>query len=151
MATGDGITWNRFRARDSPNYVPGPNEEIFRQVFWVRYINWGLTHPLIIINLAFLAGLNGASLLVAVAADLVMLVSGLTATFSRHHRQWVWYTISCIGYLTLVYQIGVNGRRAASNKHEQTQRFFRVITGATLLVLLLYPMCVARPFLSFFT
>jgi bacteriorhodopsin len=99
-----------------------------------------LTNPLLILNIGLVAGLNGANILVAVSADLIMFVAGLAATFARHERRWVWYTISCISYLTLIYQIGFNGHRAVLNRTQQTRTFFGSFSGAVLLVLALYPM-----------
>jgi bacteriorhodopsin len=106
-------------------------------------VNWGLTHPLLLINLALLAGSNGYSLLVAIAADLIMFTTGLIATFARHERRWAWFTITCIAYLTVVYQVLFNGRRAISNKSQQTQRFFATIALTALVVTALYPIILA--------
>jgi bacteriorhodopsin len=142
MATGEGVIWKYDFVHEKHEHVPDTRQEYFRQIFWVRYVNWILTNPLLIVNLALVSGMNGASLLNAISADLVMFVSGIVATFARHERRWVWYTISCIAYLTLVYQIGFNGRRASTNRNQATQRFFGSFSGATLLVMLLYPMYV---------
>lgn len=149
MATGDGIGWKYACTRESHRHVPDTKQAYLRQVFWARYLNWMLTNPLIIINMALVAGMNGANLLVAISADLIMFVSGLIATFARHERRWVWYTITCAAYLSLIYQITVNGSRASANRNHQTQRFFSSFSGATLLVMVLYPMCVAMSFLLY--
>jgi bacteriorhodopsin len=143
MATGDGHNWTHRHIHESHKHVPPTHQDIYRQVFWARYVNWILTNPLIIINLSLLAGINGASILVAVSADVIMFVSGLAATYARHERRWVWYTISCIGYLTVVYQLAFNGHRSVSNRSQQIQRFFRSITGVTLLITALYPIILA--------
>jgi len=45
--------------------------------------------------------------------------------------------------ITLFYQIGFNGRRAACNKHQRTQQFFRSLTAAILVVTALYPIILA--------
>ncbi|KAL1961642.1 hypothetical protein VTN77DRAFT_1357 [Rasamsonia byssochlamydoides] len=143
MATGDGIAWKYACTHEYHRHVPDTKQEYLRQVFWARYVNWILTNPLIIINLALVSGMNGASLLVAISADLIMFVSGLIATFARHERLWVWYTISCISYLTVIYQVGFNGSRASTQRNQQTQRFFGSFSGATLLVMALYPIILA--------
>ena len=142
MATGEGVAWKYACVHESHEHVPDTRQEYLRQVFWVRYVNWILTNPLIVINLALVSGMNGANLLVAISADLIMFISGLAGTFAQHERRWVWYTISCIAYLTLIYQIAFNGRRASSKRNQQTQRFFGSFSGATLLTMILYPMCV---------
>lgn len=140
MATGEGTTFKHDILRHANKHVPDTHDDIFRQVFYLRYINWFLTEPLLLFNLSLVSGLPGAHLLTAVAGDYVMLASGLLGTFAGHTaRRWVWFTISAIGYLVTVYQIGVNGSRAARRKDPQTKRLFGSMAGATLLVRALYP------------
>jgi bacteriorhodopsin len=145
MATGDGIAWRHSIVHEAHKHVPDTRQEYLRQVFWARYINWILTNPLLIINIGLVAGLNGASILVAVSADLIMFASGLAATYARHERRWVWFAITCISYLTLVYQVGFNGHRTVANRSQRTRIFFSSFSGASLLLLALYPMCVYPP------
>jgi bacteriorhodopsin len=143
MATGDGIVWRHSTVHETHRHVPDTRQEYVRQVFWARYVNWILTNPLLIVNIGLVAGLNGASLLVAVSADLIMFVSGLVATFARNERRWVWYTIACISYLTLAYQVGFKGHRTVVNRSQRARTFFSSFSGATLIILALYPMCVS--------
>ncbi|KAL2010848.1 hypothetical protein VTN00DRAFT_3566 [Thermoascus crustaceus] len=149
MSTGDGITYNHIRLHESHRHVPDTHQDIFRQVYWIRYVNWMLTSPLILINLALLSGLNGAHLVIAIFADLLMFVGGIFGTFAAHDpRRWVWFTITCLSYLTVVHQIAFNGRRAASVKDSQTRRFFGSIGGFVLVVFALYPIILATSSLA---
>ncbi|RAL11899.1 opsin family protein [Aspergillus homomorphus CBS 101889] len=144
LATGGGMTWKLDTVKLHNKHVPNTHQDYFRQVLWLRYVLWFLTEPLSLLSLSLLSGLPGAHLLVAIAADFVMLSSGLLGTFAGHtSRRWVWFTISAIGYLTTVYHISVNGARAASNKDNQTRKFFGTISGVTLLVKVLFPVTIA--------
>jgi bacteriorhodopsin len=146
LATGSGMDWKHDTLKHTHKHVPDTTQEHFRQVMWLRYVNWFLTGPLSLINLALVSGLPGAHLLVAIVADFVMLGSGLLGTYAGHtSRRWVWFTISALGYLTTVYHVGINGGKAANNKDAQTRRFFASLSGATLLVKVLYPVY-ATPF-----
>jgi len=112
-------------------------------VYWARYVDWSITTPLLLLDLALLAGLSGANILVAVFADLIMILTGLFAAFSDDEAQtWGWYTIACIAYLVIVYQLGFNGRTAASGKDGKTKAFFTAICWYTLTVWIVYPMYV---------
>ena len=142
MATGDGKTYNHINSH-YPHHKAAVDaaKEIFREVYWARYVNWILTSPIILIILSLQGGLNGASMLVAISADIIMFLTALIAAFVGHDgRKWVWYTISCIAFLTVVYQIGYRGRRAASNRNAQSRKFFTSIASYSLIVLLIYPM-----------
>ncbi|KAI1876762.1 uncharacterized protein JN550_000834 [Neoarthrinium moseri] len=138
MATGDGIGYHQYAVTETKQHIV---THIFnRQVFWARYIDWSLTTPLLLIDLSLLAGLNGASILVAVVADLIMVLTGLFAAFGHGDGQkWGWYAWACIAYLVIVYQIAQNGTRAVINKDQKTKRFFSLLAGFTLLLWTIYP------------
>lgn len=140
MATGDGVVYKHSIAHQPHKHVPDTHQEVLRQIFWVRYVNWLLTTPLLLFNIALLGNMNGANLSVAVAADLVMFVAGLAASFARHEQRWVWFTIVCIAFLTVGYQIGVNGSRSVLRRSQEHRALFGSYVGATLAVFLLYPM-----------
>lgn len=142
MATGEGVTYKHSIVHHTHEHVPDTHQEYLRQIFWVRYLNWIITTPLILINIALLGGLNGANLVVAIAADLIMFAAGLTATFAHDQRRWVWYTIVIIAFLTIGFQVGVNGIRSVRRGADQHRALFTSFAGANLLVFLLYPMYV---------
>ncbi|OJD15835.1 hypothetical protein AJ78_03932 [Emergomyces pasteurianus Ep9510] len=140
MATGGGKAYNHAIIHEHHKKVPDTAQDIYREVYWARYVNWGLTFPMILIILVLLSGMNGASLLVSVAANLVMIVTGAISAYGGPSgRKWAWYTISCLAYLTIVYQIGINGRRAVASKDNRTKTLFGSLSGFTLVVLLVYP------------
>ncbi|KAI1940471.1 hypothetical protein LOZ66_002065 [Ophidiomyces ophidiicola] len=140
MATGEGIGFNVATIHHRHKNAPDTVEEVFRQVYWVRWLNWGLSFSLIITNLALLAGTNGASLLVAVTANIIMFVSGLISVFGGHGgTRWAWFTISLLSYLTIAYHVGFHGRKATSQKDNQTRAFYSSIAGYFLVLLLIYP------------
>lgn len=140
LATGDGISYNKIVIKDHHKKVPIIREVIYREVYWARYVDWSLTTPLLLLDLALLAGLSGANILVAIVADLIMVLTGLFAAFGHDDGQkWGWYTIAVIAYLVVVYQLAVNGYAAASGKDSKTKAFFVAIAGYTLLLWTVYP------------
>jgi bacteriorhodopsin len=139
MATDEGVAYKHSVHHQTHKHVPDTTQEILRQIFWVRYVNWMLTTPLILINIALIGGLNGANLLAAISADLIMFAAGLTATFAYDERRWLWYAITCISFLTVGYQVGVNGARSVRQGSDRNRSLFTSFTGANLLVFVLYP------------
>jgi bacteriorhodopsin len=140
MATGDGWSYTQIIVKEAHKHVPDTYQHIFRQVFWARYVDWSLTTPLLLLDLSFLAGLDGASILVAVVADLIMVLTGLFAAFgSNGGQKWGYYAIACIAYLVIVWQLVVGGRRAVSTKDNKTAKLFAAIGGFTLILWTLYP------------
>ncbi|KAE8147775.1 hypothetical protein BDV25DRAFT_168874 [Aspergillus avenaceus] len=144
LATGQGITYKHDTLTTHNAHVPNTHDDIYRQVLWLRYLNWFLTDPLILLNLALLSGLPGAHLVSGIVADWIMLGAGLLGTFAGHTpKRWVWFTIAAIAYLTNVYHVGVHGSRAAVNRDAQTKRFFGTVAGVGLLVKVLFPVALA--------
>ncbi len=141
MATGDGISYNHIKVVEQNKHVPDVVHYIYRQVYFARYVDWSLTTPLLLLDLSLLAGLSGANILVAIVADVIMIMAGMFAAFSGAESQkWGWYALSCISYLVVVYQLAANGRAAAAGKDGKTKAFFGAIAGFTLILWTIYPM-----------
>jgi len=140
MATGSGNSFSLTIIKEAHKHVPDTVQHVYRQVFWARYVDWSLTTPLLLLDLAFLAGMNGADILVAVIADLVMVLTGLFAAYGTTEGQkWGWYAMACFAYLVLVYQLAVAGRRSVMSKDSATAKLFGSIGGFTLILWTLYP------------
>jgi len=139
MATGDGNSYAHTKVKETHLDVH-TIEHIYRQVFWARYIDWTVTTPLLLLDLAFLAGLNGANIIVAIVADVIMVLTGLFAAFGHNDGQkWGYYAMGCIAYLVIVYQLAIPGRRAVQAKDSSTAKLFAAIGGFTLILWTLYP------------
>ncbi|KAK9418413.1 putative Opsin-1 [Seiridium unicorne] len=142
MATGGGVTFHQTVIKEHLKETGQTvvKEIINRQVFWARYVDWTVTTPLLLLDLSLLAGLNGASILIAIVADVIMVLTGLFAAIGKTEGQkWGWYAIACIAYLVIVYQLAQNGRRTVSTKDSKTKKFYSAIGGFTLILWTLYP------------
>ncbi|KAI1816366.1 hypothetical protein GGS20DRAFT_583603 [Poronia punctata] len=138
MATGSGISIHTTVTKTAELGIV--TEVVKRQIFWARYVDWALTTPLLLVDLALLAGLNGASILVLVLSDLIMVLTGMFAAFSHDEGQgWGWYAFACIAFLNIIYQLGYKGRYAVATKDNKTRTFFGAISLFTLVLWTLYP------------
>ena len=143
MAVKDGVTYNKITIKQSQKHFPDTYQTIYREVYWARYVDWSLTTPLLLLDLAFLAGLSGANILVAVVSDVIMILTGLFAALTvEESHKWGYYAIACISYLVVVYQLAVNARAVAASKDSKTATFFGAIGGFTLILWTVYPMYV---------
>lgn len=141
MAVGDGVYLNRVDIKQSQKHFPDTTQVVYREVYWARYVDWSVTTPLLLLDLALLAGLAGGNIVVAIVADLIMVLTGLFAALtSDSSHKWGYYAIGCIAYLVIVYQLAVNGRAVAAAKDSKTGTFFAAIGGFTLLLWTFYPM-----------
>ncbi|KAI6092331.1 opsin-1 [Hypoxylon rubiginosum] len=138
MATGDGVTSHPYVSGRSKHGAV--TEIVQRDIYWVRYVDWSITTPLLLLDLCLLAGLNGATILVTVVSDVIMILTGLFAAFAREEAQgWGWYAFACIAYLNIVYQVGYKGTHAMSTRDYKTRAFFLSLSLFTLLLWTAYP------------
>lgn len=143
MAVGDGVYDNEIIVKETQKHVPDTFQTIFREVYWARYVDWSVTTPLLLLDLALLAGLSGANITVAVTSDLIMILSGLFAALTSDvNAKWGYYAIAVISYLVVVYQLAINGRNIALTKDSKTATFYAAIGGFTLILWTIYPMYV---------
>ncbi|MCJ1306454.1 hypothetical protein MMC25_000096 [Agyrium rufum] len=113
---------------------------VLREVYWARYVDWSVTTPLLLLDLSILAGLSGANILVAIVADLIMILTGLFAALTEDEAtSWGYYAIACLAYLVIIYQLAVQGRSMAASKDAKTGTFFTAIGGFTLFLWTVYP------------
>ncbi|KAL3423168.1 heat shock protein 30 (bacteriorhodopsin) [Phlyctema vagabunda] len=141
MATGDGVNFAKEVIVESHKHTGVDTvTEVYRQVFWARYVDWSVTTPLLLLDLAFLAGLNGANILVAIVADVLMILLGLFAAFGHSDGQkWGYYGMACVAFLVIIYQLAIPGRRAVASKDAKTSKLFVSIASFTVIIWTLYP------------
>lgn len=143
MATGQATSHHCTTVKDHHGHkIPDTHHDICREVFWGRYVGWAISSSLVLINLSLLAGIDGAHTLMAIAADLIMVLSALFASFGHEHtaQKWGWYAIGCIAYIFVVWHVAIGGRQAVQAKGTKVKALFGSLSGFTLLVWLAYPM-----------
>lgn len=141
MATKAGVSWKHTRVTEHHNKgLPDTHHDIYRQVYWARYVDWAITTPLLLLDLMLLAGLNGGHMFMAITADLIMILTGLFAAYGHGNAQkWGWYTIACIAYLVVIWHLVIHGRAMAFGKSGNVGKFFAAISGYTLILWTAYP------------
>jgi bacteriorhodopsin len=141
MASGQASSLSCHAVRDHHSHVPDTFHDECRQVYWARYVDWALTTPLILLNLCLLAGVDGAHTLMAIVADLVMVLAGLFAAYGTDGtaQKWGWFTISCLGYLFVVWHVGLQGTRMVQNKGGRVAKLWASVAIYSLAVWAAYP------------
>jgi bacteriorhodopsin len=142
MATGHGVSLHEIVERQQHEHVPDTFTTTYRQVYWARYVDWSITTPLLLLDLGLLAGMSGAHIIMAIVADLIMVLTGLFAAFGSEGtpQKWGWYTIGCIAYIFVVWHLGLNGGANARAKGEKLRTFYVSIAAYTLVLWTAYPM-----------
>ena len=142
MASGHGIAYHHVVETVQNDHVPDTHVDIYRQVYWARYVDWSVTTPLLLLDLLLLAGASGGSIFIAIVADVIMILTGLFAAFGSEStpQKWGWYAIACIAYLVIVWHLVINGRANAGSKGGKVGSFYTAIGGFTIVIWTIYPM-----------
>ncbi|EOD52861.1 putative opsin-1 protein [Neofusicoccum parvum UCRNP2] len=141
MASGHGVSYHHVQVRESHSHVPDTYHDVYRQVYWARYVDWSLTTPLLLLDLCLLAGVDGAHTLIAIVADEIMILTGLFAAFGSEGtpQKWGWYAIACIAYLVVVWHLALHGRAKAFARGSKVSKLFGSIALFTLILWTAYP------------
>lgn len=85
-----------------------------REIFYARYIDWVITTPLLLLDLMLTAGMPTSTILATMFADEVMVVTGLIGALTQTTYKWGFFTIGCVAFFFVVYEILIDGRRHAA-------------------------------------
>lgn len=104
-------------------YVGGEDDGD-RQFFYVRYIDWTLTTPLMLLDIAGIAGASFDTQFLLVLTDIMMIVAGLVGAHmnegSDHESyKWAFFAMGMFFYMPIVYFLlqeipGGRGKSAAA-------------------------------------
>ncbi|KAF2692143.1 family A G protein-coupled receptor-like protein, partial [Lentithecium fluviatile CBS 122367] len=111
-----------------------------RQIFWVRYIGWMLSFPLILSNLYFTAGLSWPSLGNGTVFAWFFVIGRLLGALVSTTYKWGYYVFCLFGYFYLCFDLLVPAR---SHANKTLNTAFSVYTLPALLyaglLWILYP------------
>lgn len=75
-------------------------------IYYARYLDWMVTTPLLLLNLAMLATFNVGRKTALVSGliglDLFMIVTGLISALASGTAKWVFYFLSCAAFLGII-------------------------------------------------
>jgi bacteriorhodopsin len=110
------------------------------QVYWARYADWLFTTPLLLLDIALLAGADWRDIGALVGLDAFMIVTGLAATLMKiPTARYAFWTISTIAMLFLLYFLVATVGASAKETSEEAQSTFRVLQWLIVISWSVYP------------
>lgn len=110
-----------------------------RPTFWVRYVTWFCSTPLLILDLAFLGRTRFLTTASLIGANAYMIATGFVAAISPKPTSYIWYIVSCGAFLATLYLLVQPYRVEAMQKHPRSKRVFQKLLTAHLVLWTLYP------------
>lgn len=119
----------------SESIVAGRN----REIFYVRYIDWFITTPLLLMDLLLTAAMPWPTLLFVVLVDWVMIVTGLVGALVKSSYKWGYFAFGCAALVYIVYVLTWEARRHANALGSDIGRAFLMCGSLTTFLWILYP------------
>jgi bacteriorhodopsin len=109
-------------------------------IYWARYADWLFTTPLLLIDLALLANADRNTIYALVLLDGFMIVTGLVGALTKVLTfRYVWWVVSTIAFVFLLYYLYSVLTERASEMDEDTQATFTTLRNLILVVWTFYP------------
>ncbi|MDT7858054.1 bacteriorhodopsin [Rubrivirga sp. S365] len=107
---------------------------------WVRYATWGITTPLLLLDLTLIASSRNVLAAQLIGANTFMIGTGLIATLLPEDvRALTWYVVSCGAYLAVAYLLLGPYRRSAVAAHPKSAGAFQRLVAVHVFLWTLYP------------
>ncbi|KAI1781110.1 family A G protein-coupled receptor-like protein [Hypoxylon cercidicola] len=108
-----------------------------RQVFWVEYVNWVVSFPVIAISLGLLSGVSWASIVFNVFLSWTWTVSLLVSAFTGTRYKWGFFGIGILAWFILAFNTLFYGTIAA--KRVGVSRDYIILAGYVNFFWMIYP------------
>jgi bacteriorhodopsin len=111
----------------------------YRSIYYVRYIDWFITTPLLLLDLLLTAGMPWPTILWVVVVDEIMVITGLIGALIDNRYKWAYFTFGCVALLYIVYQLAWESRIHAKAFGRDVEKAFLYCGSLTTLLWILYP------------
>jgi len=135
MASNLGFTPIAVEFHRSNHVVAGN----YREIFYVRYIDWFVTTPLLLTDLLLTAGMPWPSLIWVILVDWIMIVTGLVGALVVSSYKWGYFAFGCAALAYIVYMLAWEARKHANALGADVGRAFLTCGALTTFLWILYP------------
>jgi len=110
-----------------------------RDFFFARYIDWALTTPLMLLDLATLGNASSDTLLWLLSTDFLMIISGLIGGLigSSEGSCWAFFAFSMFFFMPIVWFLGF--QLPVSGTSEVASELYTKVANATIVLWSMYP------------
>ncbi|KAL8813766.1 MAG: hypothetical protein Q9223_001033 [Gallowayella weberi] len=124
--------------RSNPK-VSGTADNQNREIFYVRYIDWTITTPLLLLDLLLTSGMPWPTILYTILLDEVMIVTGLIGALVQSSYKWGYFTFGCAAFLWVAFTVTVTARKHAAAIGTDVSKAYTICGVWTIFLWFLYP------------
>jgi len=112
---------------------------VYREIFYVRYIDWVVTTPLLLLDILLTAGLPWPTILYTIFLDEVMIITGLVGALVASSYKWGYFVFAMVALFGIAYNILLVGAQHAKVLGSDVNRVYWSCGGVTMFLWFLYP------------
>jgi bacteriorhodopsin len=112
-------------------------DDISRQIFYARYINWVISFPALILSLGLLSGISWTTIIVNIFIAWFWVLSYLAAAYTTTSYKWGFIAFGTFAYIILAMSTLNESRESAEVLG--IGRDYMILSGWVNLLWLLYP------------
>lgn len=111
----------------------------YRAIYYVRYIDWVITTPLLLTDLMLTAGMPWPSILWTIIVDEIMIITGLIGALVTSKYKWGYFAFGNLALVYIIYQLVWESRTHARHFGKDVERTFLMCGSLTAFLWILYP------------
>ncbi|KAI0682304.1 heat shock protein 30 [Cytidiella melzeri] len=112
-----------------------------RQIWYVRYIQWFLTFPLLLLSVLLTTGLSLSEIFTTLFMAIFLVVCGLVGALVESTYKWGFFTFGCAALFYIWYVLLWHAPRTTFAADGAFCVGFRITSSAFAFMLLTYPIC----------
>ncbi|ESZ89976.1 hypothetical protein SBOR_9638 [Sclerotinia borealis F-4128] len=112
---------------------------VYREIFYVRYIDWVVTTPLLLLDILLTAGLPWPTILYTIFLDEVMIITGLVGALVSSSYKWGYFVFAMVALFGIAYNVLFIGAKHAKALGTAVNKVYWTCGGITMFLWFLYP------------
>jgi bacteriorhodopsin len=110
-----------------------------RQIWYVRYIDWTVTTPLLLLELLLVSGLPLSQVFMTLFLDEVMIIGGLIGALTISQYKWGYFAFANAAMFMVFWTLYIPGLKSAGLLGKEFKKAYIISTGILSILWLLYP------------
>lgn len=110
-----------------------------REIFYVRYVDWAITTPLLLLDLLLTAGMPWPTILYTILLNEVMVVTGLIGALVQSSYKWGYFVFGCFAFFWVAWTVTMTARKFASGLGADISKTYTICGVWTIFLWFLYP------------
>lgn len=124
--------------RSNPRVSGTPTNQD-REIFYVRYIDWTITTPLLLLDLLLTAGMPWPTILYTILLNEIMVITGLIGALVQSSYKWGYFVFGCAAFLWVAFTVTVTARKHARVLGPDILKAYTICGVWTIGLWFLYP------------